>query len=249
MSSHLAFQQAFTLALDDPQSAPVADPALARALAVHRNTCAKAAQEALADNHPVLRRLCGDDAFDACAAAFVQARPPREPRLCLYGLSFDAFVAAWPPFAGMDYLAEMARLERLCVEALFAADAEGLDVAALAGSLDLDQALILHPATRFARLASPAAEIWRAHQPGGDLEALDRLAWTGQGALVTRPADQLRVTAIDEAGLAFLAACAEGAPLGEAAAAAAEHNLDLAGLFSTLITAGAFCAAPQQDPS
>ena len=63
----LQFQAAFAGLLAGRGEA--GDPALARAVAVHRNTAAKAAQDALAANYPVLRALFGEAPFDACAAA------------------------------------------------------------------------------------------------------------------------------------------------------------------------------------
>ena len=62
-----AFQRQFGDALVNSGGADirVLDVALARALAVHRNTVAKAAQDALAANYPILRALCGAEVF-AC---------------------------------------------------------------------------------------------------------------------------------------------------------------------------------------
>jgi hypothetical protein len=240
MSELARFQLAFGLAL--AEAAPVADPALARALAVHRNTSTKAAMDALRDNHPVVCALAGGEAFDACAGAFAVAHAPADPRLCLYGEGFDAFLAAWPPFADASYLRDVATLERLVVEALFAADAPALAGADLAAGLDPDRPLGLHPSARFARLDTPAAAIWLAHQDGADPDALERLDWAPGAALVTRPLGEILVTPIDRPALAFLEACAAGLPLGEAALAAAGPGL--ADCFSTLIAAGAFAARP-----
>ena len=95
------------------------DPAIRRALAVHRNTATKAARDALFANYPVVAALVGEDAFAACATAYVEVSPPAEARLCLYGSRFPAFVDAWTPFAEASYLGAVAALERLNDEILF----------------------------------------------------------------------------------------------------------------------------------
>lgn len=238
MSDPAAFERYFGAAMAGV--APVADPAFARAVAIHRNTAFKAATDALADNFPVLRTLSGDEAFAACARAFVVAKPPSEPRLCVYGARFADFVLAYEPFAALPWLTDVAALEWLCVEALFASDALALDGVGIAAGLDPVRALPLHPAVRFSRLGSPAASIWLAHQTGAPVDALERITWSPEVVLVTRPHDSLIVGPIDPGALAFLEACVAGFPLEQAAAAAAATDADVATVFSRLINAGAF---------
>ena len=232
-----AFEQSFGAALLGLE--PVADATLARALAIHRNTAFRAAEEALADSYPVLRKLCGDDAFGACAHAFVLAHPPAEPRLCFYGAGLPAFVANWPPFQDTPWLADVSELERLAVEALFAADAIVLDGEAVTTKLDPDHALTVHPAVRFARFASPAGSIWLAHQSDAPEGALEAVVWRPEAVVVTRPGDSLMVKPLDPAAAALLEACIAGASLRTIASASWVGD-DVADAFSTLITAGAF---------
>ncbi len=232
-----AFQRAFGAAIARNDQSP-RDRALGRALAIHRNTSAKAGQDALADNFPVVRALTGEQAFVACAAAFVEADPPREARLCLYGEGFDAFLTRYAPFAQLPWLTDVAWLERCVVEALFAADARALNGGDLAGAIETSAVLRLHPATRFGAFRSPVASIWRAHQPDAGEDALDHVGWRPEAALVTRPLAEVLVTEIDPRAIAFLHACAAGKPLGVAVETLAGG--EVADIFSTLITAGAF---------
>lgn len=242
MSETAVFQQDFGAALATRNRGAGDDPAIARALTVHRNTSAKAAQDALAANYPVVRALVGDEAFAACAAAFVEAIPPREPRLCLYGAWFDMFLAAYDPFADYAYLPDIAALERLHIEALFAADAESFDGAVF----DLAQNLPLHPAARIMRFATPAIALWHAHQDDAAPDALDNIIWEPCIALVTRPFGRVLITPIDEPTATMVTACAGGEPLGEAAAAALAAGGDVTTIFATLIRVGALCPAPKQ---
>jgi hypothetical protein len=244
LSEPAAFQQVFASALagDALAAALFADPATTRALAVHRNTSAKAAQDALSANYPVVRTLVGEESFAACAQAFIARRPPGDPRLSLYGEGLAEFVAGYPPFAEAPYLADVAALERLVTEALFAADAEPLDGAGFARALEWDAPLVLHPAARFTAAASPAVSIWRAHQPDAPVGALEALAWREEAMLVSRPGMRVEVAVIDGGAFAFLKACQAGATVAQAGLAAADLDADVSAVVATLITAGAFRA-------
>jgi len=239
LDSH-AFQRTFSALLAAPNQAT--DPAIRRALAIHRNTASKAARDALFANYPVTAMLVGEDAFTACAGSYVEASPPQEPRLCIYGESFAAFVDAWVPFAEAPYLRGVAALERMVTEALFASDCEILDPLALTGGIDPDAPLRLHPATRTGWASSPAASLWLAHQPDADPDAFDEIVWAEERFLITRPADAIEVRIIDVATRAFLS----GSNLADAAAKAAGEGGDVASIFASLLTAGAF-ATPLQE--
>lgn len=227
----------FGVMLADPTG--VDDAALRRALMVHRNTSRAAARDALIANYPVVAALVGDDAFAACAGAYVESAPPAEPMLCQYGAAFPGFAASWQPFAELGYLRAVATVERLVVEALFAADAPVLDTA----TLDLAAPLVLHPATRIARLDAPGVSLWHAHQIDAAPDAIDEIVWADEVALVTRPYGQVEMRAIDDATLAFLSATT----LGAAAQAAADRGGDIADIYAALLMAGAFASADDKD--
>jgi hypothetical protein len=242
MSNLHAFQRAFATALHQSESNgfEFANSSLRRALAVHRNTAAKAAQDALAANYPVTQALVGVSAFAACAAQFAASHPPRDPRLCHYGTGFAEFVESYEPFAPLAYLKDIAALERLCIEALFAADATALNGATFAGGIDPHRRLALHPATRYAAFSFPAASIWLAHQGNRVADSLEAITWRGEIALITRPTTSVEVTPIDRSALVFLTASAGGQTIAESALAAFELGADLAKMFAALIAAGAF---------
>jgi hypothetical protein len=233
MSDAAAFQAMFGAALAGRRPC---DPWLARAVVIHRNTSAKAVQTALGDNYPVVRAMVGEAAFDAVAHEFVESTPPTDPRLCLYGDGFAAFLDAYPPFADHRYLADVAQVERLVIEALFAADADPRDPASF-GNLDLETPLDLHPAVRAARLASPAGTLWLAHQDDAPADGLDSILWAAECVLVTRPGNRIAVSVETPAATAFIEACANGVPLGVAAGAVGDTLPDV---FARTISAGCF---------
>jgi Putative DNA-binding domain len=240
MSDLLSFQQRFAAALANPGVDLAGSHALRRAITVHRNTAMKAAQDALTDNFPVVRALVGEEPFAACAARYAEANPPSDPRLCLYGAKFDAFLSGHQPFLDLPWLAGVARLEWLRIEALFAADAPLLDPSCSTGGIGIETRLELHPAVRMLASDAPVASLWLAHEPSADPDEIERVEWRPEIALVTRPADRVNIRVADPGAAAFLSACARGEPLGEAARAANAASGDVAKVFAGLIDAGAF---------
>lgn len=243
MSDAALFQQSFGDALFAP-SAPANDPALARALAVHRNTSAKAGLDALSDNFPVVRALVGGEPFAAAATRFVEGEPPTDPRLCLYGAGFSRFLSGYAPFANSSdlpdlasYIWHVAELEWLVIEALFSLDAVALDGSSFGADLALDLPLRLHPATHYAHFATPAGSIWLAHAHNDTDTALKEIVWTEEVVLITRPDGALIVTILPAGAMPFLEACRAGLSLGEAALAGGD---DLIAVFAALVSAGAF---------
>lgn len=235
------FQQSFGAALAGHDTPWLDDPAIARALTVHRNTSIKAALDALAANYPVILALVGDDAFTLCASDFVDACAPDDPRLCLYGARFDTFLATYAPFADVSYLSDIATLERLVTEALFAADAPAFD----GNDLEFDQPLLVHPASRFASFASPAAAIWAAHQPDAEPDALDKVVWAPCDVIVTRTACGILVSTLEAQATVFMERCFAGASLFDAAAAVSEG--EISSIFAKMLIIGALRAPDPKE--
>jgi len=241
------FQDAFAHALLAPgakPASPVAALAAQPAFAVYRNTVMKGCIDALQANYPAVARLVGEEWFRAAAAVYVREALPADATLLRYGASFADFLARFEPAAELPYLPDVARLDRLWTEAHAAPDEEPLDPAAIARlTPDTLARATLHPhaAARWAWFEdAPVYTIWARNRaesvPGGDLD------WRPEGALLVRPRDAVEWTPLDAAGVAFLDACAAGAPLPRAARAAlgARDEADLTQLMATLLAAGAF---------
>lgn len=205
-----------------PDGLAARDPSqLARRFAVYRNNVAVSLVEALATRFPVVQRLVGEAFFRAMARAFVAENPPRSPVLTFYGDAFPDFVAAFPPAAGLPWLADVARLEAARTHAYHAADADPLEPAALAAVAERDPGswgLALHPALRIVASEHPVVAIWAKNQPGAAPGPL--LAGGPETALVSRPRFEVRVARAEPGEGAFLAACAEGLSYADSVAAA-----------------------------
>ena len=157
------------------------DRPAAGAMSVYRNTVIRGAVEALRANYPVVEEIVGLEMFQSVAVDFAATCPPRTPVLALYGREFGDWLGHQDWACDLPYLADVARVERLRVESLFAADAEPVfDTASLNGGK-----VHLHPATRFAWLSTPGMTIWLAHQQPIAREIAPD--WKAEGALFVRP--------------------------------------------------------------
>lgn len=234
------FQHSFALTLAD-------DRACSGALAVYRNTALYGAVEALRANYPVVEAIVGQSMFDAIAAEHAEAAPPRSPVLATYGAGFAEWIEHQPWAGDAPYLPDVARFERLHIEALFATDAEPLSPDMIAAIDPGDWARIclrLHPATRFGWATTPAMSIWRAHQGATPLALMPD--WHAEGGLFARPFGQVTAHSIEPAAHRFLFGIRLGETVGAAALATASLYplADIGGLFASLIASGAF-AAPE----
>jgi len=139
-------------------------------LAIYRNTCRSTLTRALALNFPAVRRVVGEDFFEAAAASFISAHPPVSAYLNDYGEPLADFLSAWPPAAGLVYLADLARLEWAVSRALHAAERarlrgarlESLALAAADARTAAQLAFVRHPSVGTLRLRYPVDAIWRA---------------------------------------------------------------------------------------
>lgn len=202
--------------------AVAADTALRRAVAVHANNAMAAATAALASNFPVLRAMLGDAAFAGLALRHARAVPPADPRLCLYGGGLAETLAASTDLAEWPWLPDMARLEWLLLQSLFATDPPTRP-----RRLSPGRSWPLAPATRWLVSSWPIARLWQAHQPGADWP--QDFPRHGELALISRPGNRVQVTALPPGALPLLTALDQRVPLGRLDPQALGHLPALAG--------------------
>lgn len=240
-------QSDFRTGLLDPDRAPpkglrVRRGAPDRGFAVYRNNVVVSLVDALAARFPAAAAIVGEEFFRAMAREFVRARPPRSPILMLYGAELPAWVAEFPPAAGVPYLADVMRLEFAIGEAYHAADARPASIGDL-GRLDRRKLagtrIALHPAARLVSSPYPVATI-RAMSIG-DADPAPVADWRGEDVLVTRPRLDVRLRLLPPGGFAFASALGVGKGLGEAVVAgiAAHEAFDPGAMLVELIAAGA----------
>lgn len=217
------------------------DPA--KRFAVYRNNVVVGLVDALADSYPVVQALVGEEFFRAMAREFVHQSPPRSPVLAWYGQGFAEFTENFPPADGLPYLADVARLEWLRVEAWHAADTEPLPVEHMADLLADADALpqtrfTLHPALRVMTFVHPIVSLWAAHQaddPATELAGIDMAL--AESALLMRPTLDVEIMHMESGAATFIRHLQTGLPFGQAVAAATDF--DLPATLGLLIRSGA----------
>ena len=158
-----------------------------------------------------------------------------------YGVQFADFVEGFAPASSVPYLADVARLELLCVQAFHAADACAVDphllIRALNNPDSLGQlCLQLHPGVASLHSTYAIAALWTAHQHQGQIHGLD--PYQLQSAVVLRNGLRVEVFAVGCGCAAFVDGLKEGRALELAACQAleADPDFDLGQALALLIT-------------
>lgn len=214
-----------------------------RRFSVYRNNVTVSLVDALASIFPTVQNLVGEDFFRAMARLYVAAHPPTSPLLFSYGESFPAFLEGFQPAADLPFLADVARVERLWLDAYHAADATPLDPAAL-GQISTEHLACIrfqaHPATRMIRLRHAAGTICSLDRAGMPLDGVN--PHREEAALITRPAFDVSIEILPSGGATFFERLLNGYPLGDACLAAGDQAADIPALIGIALTSGAFAA-------
>jgi hypothetical protein len=226
------WQKAFADALSSDDDADLVrrlagDPALARRrLAIYRRAVAANAIAALRSAYPVIVRLVGEAFFDEAGRRYMATSPPRCADLNRYGDGFPAFLEGYLHAVTLPWLGDVARLEWAWHEALMAADADALDLAALARVPEAaasDIRFEIHPSVRVVRSLWPILAIWEANQP-----QRDGTAERDEGhdiVLVWRGHAQVQATLLTDSTATFLERLRSGLTLGVASEVPGEWDL------------------------
>lgn len=256
-------QSAFAAAVLDPAKAVPAGLArsnggpVLEAFNVYRNNVVASLAEALKAAFPVTAQLLGEGLARALMADFARQHPPRHAFLGGYGDGLAAFLQQHPATRAKPFLGDIARLERLRLDAYHGADAPVLDAAELA-ALDPDALsagrLVLHPAVRLFASAFPV----------GTIHAIESAALAGsvvedrasvdlkvsERVLVVRPLYEVSAHNVDQGSFAFLQACEAGLSIADAADAGFDEDpdFDFQACLALCLSAGVFTAYQPADP-
>jgi len=214
-------------------------------LNVHRNNTTILLSEALGATYSVVKKLVGDEFFDAVAGLFVRAQPPRSPCLFEYGEGFGDFLATLPATTDLAYLPDVAHLEWIWNAAFHAADVKPLtsaDLAPVAPDAYGDLIFSPHPSLHLIHSPFPIKEIWDVNQCCTDPDATVNLDEGPQSLTVLRPKANVEMIELSPEGFVFANQLSEGATLAEAFAATQNTvpDFDPAPTLAVLISVGAF---------
>jgi len=220
--------------LDDGEGADAAgllreSPGRASLLRVYRHAYLSRLTGALRDNYGTLPQVMGDEAFDALAAAYVQAHPSQHPSIRWFGHRLPEFMATREDLVPHPALTDLARMEWALRGAFDAADAPLLAAASLSevpaeawGAL----VLVFHPSVRLLPMHWGVEPLWRALQgvePGEEPELPEPQA-VDHALLVWRPTlETLWRSASSEAEADLLQAALAGEAFGPLCERAARH--------------------------
>lgn len=240
-------QTAFAVALLDPAQ-PCPDELRAwngsdpnQRLGVYRNNIVVSLIDALAATFPVCQQLVGDAFFRAMARAFVVAHPPRSRILTFYGREFPAFIETFTPAASVPYLADVARLEMLRLDAFHAGDVEPLGTESMTEMLSVPERLPglradLHPSVAVLPSRFAVYDLWAAHQqPVPELASIRLMQ--PQTALVVRSGLNVHCTNVSAGTGVFIDRLLQHATLSQAEqdAGASDAGFDLIAALTLLL--------------
>ena len=217
---------------------------------VHCNNVAHSRITTLRSIFPAAERLVGELFFIGLARAYIEHDPPTSPLLFRYGRGFPEFIAGFTPAASVPYLADVARIEWLRLQAYHAQDATPLAIAVL-GQVPEERlpglVLGLHPSLGLVQSRWPAYSIWAECTEAEAAPPVDMAE--AQSIAVLRPELSVETHLLPTGGGVFLAQLAGGTLLGPAAQAAADAvpGFDLSQHLGGVFEIGAVVALDPAD--
>jgi hypothetical protein len=153
---------------------------------VYRHAYLARLVEIVRNDHPLLHRGLGEEAFSELAKNYAAAYPSQNPNARWFSHRFPDFIADVRP--DKPHLGELAALERALNDAFDAADAEPLalsDLAAIPPENWSELVFEPHPSARRLTFTTNAHALWLALRDDEEPPQVETLP-TAQGALVWR---------------------------------------------------------------
>lgn len=142
---------------------------------------------------------------------------PSSPVILHFGSSFPKFLESFEPASSVPYLADVARLEWLYIEAFHARETDPLPGAAF-DSLpdDLKISLVLHPSSRLMTSAFPVSRIWELNRTDQPIKPGTKVGNGAEFLLVIRPRAHVEVRRLRKSTYMMLQNLEKGRPLKDA---------------------------------
>lgn len=216
---------------------------------IHRNNFRISLVEVIRAAFPAVNYFAGEDNFSYAAGRFLEAYPPRIPRLSAYGDQFSKFLENFTPAQSMPWLIDLAKLEWACQESLFAADADPLRIENIAQLKDAAPIrLMVVPSLRVVASSYPVLSLWEQAQMEQTLAlqgSSPNLAKSGETALLVRPHNDVEFHRLQPGEAALITAIREGQDLAEAleSASRAQPGQNLGYILAVLVARGCFLSS------
>jgi len=138
---------------------------LANRLDIYRNAYNVRFVEALANDHEMLQRYIGEQAFSELVQEYVTEHPSTVPSLRFFGDQLPQFLVTNERYGGLPLLAELASFERALLDVFDAPDADHLGLDHLQ-NVPPDRwpeiKFSFHPSIRFFGVQHNCVEVWQA---------------------------------------------------------------------------------------
>lgn len=220
----------------DPQGRPAP-----KRYAVYQNNVTVSLIEGMKAAYPAVMALVGEELFSHLAREFVRANPPASPVMLHFGKGFGPFLGKMNQLSNHSFLPDVARLERLWLQAYHAADAKVVDAAHVQALTDHEWAkarFVVHPAANLLDSIYPIVDLFEAGRFGRKAPVDPQLQ---QWALITRADLEVEVLAVSPTSGQFLKDLIAGVPLAVAAASrSGDTNFDLQRVMGRILKTGLF---------
>ncbi len=213
---------------------------------VYRNNVHTSLIESLQHSFPTVVSLVGVDYFSNIAWHYIQQHLPTTALLVEYGVNFPEFVCGFVKNQKLDYLPDVARLDRSFIECANEADGEAIALETLAGWVSRPEmferlCLCFTAPVRLIRSRYPIFSIWQAHQKSDMADRLSQIDLSkSETVLLTRPAFGVRSHQLEHAEAVFIEALLMGERIGQAVSRSGD--IDLVSVLRLLIDEGAISA-------
>lgn len=219
-ANHLLGEDKLPLGLSGSQAS------LSRRLSVYRNNVFYSLTNALGDLYPVVRQLVGEEFFRHLARHYLIKSPPARASMVHLGSDFPNFLEQDELETGLDYLADVARLELARHESFHARNCKAPEPETFQ-QLGVEKLMScrfsLHPSLRLLKSRWAVHSIWAAHQDEQKDLGFVQLE-EPEAALVIRPETNPLIYAVEPALIDFLNQLSEDKNLSCAIEQTLENN-------------------------
>jgi len=185
----------------EPYIVPKNQFSASQQLQIYRDSIFGSLVTALSQIYPVIKKVLGDDFFDAMACRYLQKEHSQSPDLGDYGLSFPTFIASFSPAKDLVYLSDLAQLEWFWHRAFHGQDDQALNLPVLTQLSEEQQSQILFRLPYGATLLTSdfaIEKIWQFNQDDYQGESEISLDHDNHYLIIWRSGFEMRIDSLSK---------------------------------------------------
>lgn len=199
-------------------------------LQIYHNNLFISLTECLQSVYPTVRKLVGDEFFEATVRQYIRLYPPTSSDMHVFGNQFAEFLIHFPAVQTLQYLPEVAQLDWHYHEVFHEAESSKFDFTKLKNVPENkygDIRFILHPAARLIAFGFPVIQIWQICHDVNFKDAEVDLVQGGEKILMMRQQLEISFAQLSEGEFALLSAFNAGFHFEKACTLALQAESDL----------------------